>query len=138
VRKCKDGRFSCPINIDHVPTCTRPTAKASATQDVKDEKKAGVNSIRYAHEFGQHPGLLDFIQTMSCANQIRMDQLQRAVSCIFHVHVESQLLYRTAKNAHEEMFGSTRSDVEELLNMENEVTTEGGFLKLFLGDYVTA
>ena len=100
--------------------------------------KGGVHSIRYSHEFSLHEGLLEFIQTLSCTNDIRADQLQRSVSRVFNVLVEPQLLYRTAKNAYEEMFGSTRSDVEELLRMENQVMEEGGFLKLFLGDYVAA
>jgi hypothetical protein len=140
VKKCSDGRFSCPMNIDHAPTCSRPSyqpAQGTAGNGVKIELK-GVHSVRYSHEFSQHPGLLEFIQTLSCTGDIRADQLQRSVSKVFNVVVETQLLYRTAKNAHEDMFGSTRSDVEELLHMENQVMEEGGFLKLFLGDYVAA
>lgn len=142
VKKCSDGRYSCPMNIEHAPTCSKPSchpAQGTAVGNgVKIELKGGVHSIRYSHEFSLHEGLLEFIQTLSCTNDIRADQLQRSVSRVFNVLVEPQLLYRTAKNAYEEMFGSTRSDVEELLRMENQVMEEGGFLKLFLGDYVAA
>ena len=126
------------MNIDHAPTCSRPCDQPAQGTAVKSEMKGGVHSIRYSHEFSQHPGLLEFIQVLSCTQEIRADQLQRSISRVFNVLVEPQLLYRTAKNSHEEMFGSTRSDVEELLQMENQVMEEGGYLKLFLGDYVAA
>jgi len=122
------------MNINHAPGCAKQPAQGAAG---KDEKK-GVHSVRHVHEFGQHPGLLEYIQIMSCAKALRADQLQRAISTVFNVHVESQLLYRTAAKAHEEMFGSSISDVEELLRLETQVFEEGGFLKLFLGDYVAA
>jgi hypothetical protein len=92
-----------------------------------------MKSVRYQYEFAKHPGLLEYIQTMACCGNIRQDQLARGVSLLFNVHVDSQLLYRTATNAHEEMFGSSRSDVEELLEMEQSVGDHGGFLKLYLG-----
>jgi len=83
---------------------------------------------------GQYPGLLEYIEILGCVGEIRADQLQRAVRKQFNVHVSSALLYRTAKNAHDEMFGSNISDIEELLKMSEDVADEGGFLKLFTGD----
>jgi hypothetical protein len=136
------NRFSCPLQIEHAPTCTRPF---TTTVKAEEEGKAGLGvhlgmkSVRYQYEFAKHPGLLEYIQTMACCGNIRQDQLARGISLLFNVHVDSQLLYRTATKAHEEMFGSTRSDVEELLEMERSVGENGGFLKLFLGalDWLT-
>jgi hypothetical protein len=135
VKKC-GHRFSCPLCIDHAPNCTRPvTTTIKAEADSTLSVHPGVQSVRYLHEFSKHPGLLAYIQTMACCGNsvIRQDQLSKGVSALFHVHVEPQLLYRTATKAHEEMFGSSRSDVEELLEMEQRVREQGGFLKLFLG-----
>jgi hypothetical protein len=134
VKKCGD-RWSCPLQIEHVPSCTRPVTAMKAEEGSKIDLGVhlGKTSVRYLHEFAQHPGLLEYIQTVGCTRNIRQDQLAIGVSQLFSVHVESQLLYRTATNAHDDMFGSGRSDVEELLQMEQSVGDHGGYLKLFLG-----
>jgi hypothetical protein len=134
VKKCGD-RWSCPLQIEHVPSCTRPVTAIKAEEGSKIDLGVhlGKTSVRYLHEFAQHPGLLEYIQTVGCTRNIRQDQLAIGVSQLFNVHVESQLLYRTATNAHDDMFGSGRSDVEELLQMEQSVGDHGGYLKLFLG-----
>jgi len=134
VKNCGD-RFSCPLQIEHATNCTRPVTAVKAENEDKGDLGVhhGKHSVRYLHEFAKHPGLLEYIQTVGCSGYVRQDQLAIGVSMIFNVHVESQLLYRTATNAHEEMFGSSRSDVEELLEMERSVGDHGGFLKLYLG-----
>ena len=127
----KDDRWSCPLTVVHEEKCARPVK-----QDVKDEhdeSSKGLPSIRYFHEFGKYPGILEYIEVLGCTGEIRADQMQRAVRLKFNVHVSSGLLYRTAKNAHDEMFGSKISDIEELLKMSQDVEDEGGFLKLFTG-----
>jgi hypothetical protein len=131
-KRMKDNRWSAPITILHDEKCSKPVKP-----DVKEEKDddvKGFKSVRYAHEFGKYPGLLQYIEILGCAGEIRTDQLQCAARMSFGVHVSSQLLYRTAKNAHDEMFGSNISDIEELLKMSEDVGEEGGFLKLFTGD----
>lgn len=136
VRKSGD-RFLCPLQLEHATNCTRPVTPTvePGGRGIKNESGVhpGKTSVRYLYEFGNHPGLLEYIQTLGCCGSIRQDQLAKAISSIFNVHVEPQLLYRTATKAHEEMFGSSRSDVEELLEMEKRVAEQGGFLKLFLG-----
>ena len=130
-KKMKDDRWSCPMTIVHEHNCSRPVKP-----DVKDDpSNKGLQSIRYFHELGNYPGLLEYIEILGCVGEIRADTLQRAVRKQFNVHVSSALLYRTAKNAHDEMFGSNISDIEELLKMSEEVGNEGGFLKLFTGNH---
>jgi hypothetical protein len=131
-KKMKDNRWSCPITIVHDEICSRPVKPV--VKDEHDEASNKKGSIRYFHEFGKYSGLLDYIEILGCTGEIRTDQMQRAIRLKFNVHVSSGLLYRTAKNAHDEMFGSNISDVEELLKMSEEVGDEGGFLKLFTGD----
>lgn len=130
-KRMKDDRWSAPITIVHEDKCSKPVN--SQVKEEKDEDCKGSSSVRYFHEFGQYPGLLEFIEILGCLGEIRTDQMQRAVRLKFNVHVSTQLLYRTAKNAHDEMFGSNISDIEELLKMSEEVDEEGGFLKLFTG-----
>ena len=127
----KDDRWSAPITIVHEDKCSKPVN--SQVKEEKDEDCKGSSSVRYFHEFGQYPGLLEYIEILGCLGEIRTDQMQRAVRQQFNVHVSTQLLYRTAKNAHDEMFGSNISDIEELLKMSEDVGEEGGFLKLFTG-----
>ena len=132
VKKCKDGHWSCPLDIKHAANCTNPKSVVKL-ENASDQAS---QHVRYQNDFAAHPGLLEFIEILGCSGECRQDQIQRAITRKFNVFVESQLLYRTAKNAHEEMFGSTISDVLELLKMEEEVKEAGGFLKLFLGDSV--
>jgi hypothetical protein len=130
-KKMKDDRWSCPVTIVHEQKCSRPVK--TDFKDEHDEASNKQQSIRYFHEFGKHPGLLEYIECLGCTGEFRSDQMQRAIRLKFNVHVSSGLLYRTAMNAHEEMFGSNISDIEELLKMSEEVGNEGGFLKLFTG-----
>jgi hypothetical protein len=130
-KRMKDDRWSAPITIVHEDKCSKPVK--SQVKEEKDEEMKGLRSVRYFHEFGQYPGLLEYIEILGCLGEIRTDQIQRAVRQQFNVHVSTQLLYRTAKNAHDEMFGSNISDIEELLKMSEDVGDEGGFLKLFTG-----
>jgi len=131
-KKMKDDRWSCPLTIVHEEKCARPVNLK--VKDEHDESSKGLPTIRYFHEFGKYQGLLEYIEILGCVGEIRTDQLQRAVRQQYNVHVSSQLLYRTAKNAHDEMFGSNISDIEELIKMQEEVGNEGGFLKLFTGN----
>jgi hypothetical protein len=128
--KKKDDRWSCPITLPHDENCSRPVQPV--VKDENDEACAG--SIRYFHELGKYPGLVEYIEILGCTGEIRTDQMQRAIRVKFNVHVSAALLYRTAQKAHEEMFGSNISDVEELLKMSEEVGDAGGFLRLFTGD----
>jgi hypothetical protein len=130
-KKMKDDRWSCPLIIVHEDKCSRPV-KPVVKEELVEARNKG--AVQYFHEFGKYPGLLEYIEILGCTDEMRSDQLQRAVSKKFRVHVSAGLLYRTAKNAHDEMFGSNISDIEELLNMSKEVCDEGGFLKLFTGD----
>ena len=129
-KKMKDNRWSCPVTFPHDANCSRPVQPA--VKDANDEECK--RTIRYFHELGRYPGLLDYIEILGCTGEIRTDQMQRAIRLKFNVNVNAGLLYRTAKNAYEEMFGSNISDVEELLKMSEEVNDAGGFLKLFTGD----
>ena len=131
-KRMKDDRWSCPLTVEHEEKCARPVKKD--VKDEHDESSQGMPSIRYFHEFGRYPGVLELIEILGCTGEIRTDSMQRTVRQQFKVHVNSGLLYRTAKNAHDEMFGSNISDIEELLKMSEEVGNEGGFLKLFTGD----
>lgn len=133
-KKLKDDRWSCPITFPHEEKCSRPVQPEVKDEHDGAEAKEAKGSIRYFHELGKYPGLLEYIEILGCTGEIRTDQMQRAVRAKFNVHVSSALLYRTARKAHEEMFGSNVSDVEELLKMSDEVGDGGGFLKLFTGD----
>ena len=133
-KRMKDDRWSAPITIVHEDKCSKPVKSQVKEEKVEDVK--GARSVRYFHEIGQYPGLLEYIEILGCLGEIRTDQMQRAVRQQFNVHVSTQLLYRTAKNAHDEMFGSNISDIEELLKLSEDVDNEGGFLKLFTGGVV--
>jgi len=130
-KKSKDGIWSCPLSIVHEDECSRPVKPVVKEEEAEGRNKA---AVQYFHELGKYPGLLEYIEILGCTDELRADAMQRAVRKKFGVHVSAGLLYRTAKKAHDEMFGSNISDIEELLKMSSEVGDEGGFLKLFTGD----
>ena len=99
----------------------------------KIQEQDGIKTVKYKHEMAKFEGLLDFIECLGATGEMRNDQLFRAVKAKFNVHVDSQLLYRTARAAHEDMFGSSISDVSELLEMGERINAEGGTFRLVLG-----
>jgi hypothetical protein len=124
----KDGSAKWGVmsaNVRHLITCTKVILPASQPDDVR--------MIRYLHDFALYPGLQEFIETMGATGEVRIDQLYRAVHKKFNVHLDKSLLFRTAKNAEEEMFGKTVSDVLELEKMCQRVKEEGGNLTLVRG-----
>jgi hypothetical protein len=111
----------------------RPSVHCSGCSQKLQENKDGVKIIRYQHEFSLVEGLKDYIECLGATGEMRSDQLFRAVKAKFHVHVESQLLYRTARAAHDDMFGENVSDVNELLELGERIKAEGGTFRLVLG-----
>ena len=99
----------------------------------KIHEQDGIRIVQYKHEMAKFPGLLDFIECLGATGEMRTDQLFRSVKAKFNVHVESQLLYRTARAAHEDMFGTNVSDVSELLELGERIKSEGGTFRLVLG-----
>jgi hypothetical protein len=93
----------------------------------------GVKIIRFKHEFGLVPGLQDFVECLGATGEMRIDQLFRSVKAKYGVHVDHQLLYRTARAAHDDMFGETLSDVTELLQLGEQIKSEGGTFHLVQG-----
>ena len=112
-------------NVRHLATCTKVILPPSQPDEVR--------MIRYLHDFANYKGLQEFIETMGATGEVRIDQLYRSVQKKFAVHVDKSLLFRTAKNAEEEMFGKTVSDVLELEKMCQRVKGEGGNLTLVRG-----
>jgi hypothetical protein len=110
----------------------RPSVHCSGCPQ-KLQEKDGVKVIRYQHEFALVEGLKEYIECLGATGEMRADQLFRSVKAKFHVHVESQLLYRTARAAHDDMFGENVSDVNELMQLGERIKAEGGTFRLVLG-----
>ena len=124
----KDGTSKWGVtsaNVRHLITCTKVIQPASQPDEVR--------MIRYLHDFAHYPGLQEYIEMFGASGEVRIDQLYRAVQKSYNVHVDKALLFRTAKNAEEEMFGKTVSDVLELEKMCQRVKGEGGNLTLVRG-----
>lgn len=124
----KDGSAKWGVtsaNVRHLANCTKVILPATQPDDVR--------MIRYLHDFANYHGLQEFIETMGATGEVRIDQLYRSCQKTFNVHVDKSLLFRTAKNAEEEMFGKTVSDVLELEKMCQRVKGEGGNLTLVRG-----
>jgi hypothetical protein len=130
-KELRDGssKWSCiTSSVKHNTGCTKVVQPERKSDDIP--------MIRYLQDFTSVVGLQDYIEIMGASGEIRADQLYRSVQALFNVHVESNLLYRTAKNAEEEMFGKTVSDVLELEKMCTRVKAGGGNLTLVHGTYV--
>ncbi len=84
-------------------------------------------------DFGKVPGLFEYINAMGAANAFRSDQLATAILRIFRATVEKNLLFRTAKKAHDKMFGKNHSDVLALEELMHTIEEDGGRLMWVYG-----
>jgi hypothetical protein len=84
-------------------------------------------------DFGKVPGLLDYINFAGAGNAFRGDQLATAILRVFRATVERNLLFRTAKKAHDNMFGKNHSDVLALEELMLRIGEDGGRLKWVYG-----
>jgi hypothetical protein len=99
----------------------------------KLHERVDVKLIQYKREMSLVSGLQEYIECLGATGEMRTDQLFRAVKAKFNVHVDNQLLYRTARAAHDDMFGENVSDVSELLEMGDRIKSDGGTFRLVLG-----
>jgi hypothetical protein len=79
-------------------------------------------------EFVKVPGLCAFIESMGAAGAFRSDQMASAILRMFRATVEKNLLYRTAKRAHDTIFGKTQSDILALQDLSQSIEKDGGKL----------
>jgi hypothetical protein len=70
---------------------------------------------------------------MAAAGELRADVLARCVQKMFGVTVNKDLLYRTATNAHEKVFGKKQSDVLALEELRQSIEGDGGRLTWVYG-----
>jgi ribosomal protein L37AE/L43A len=81
-KKTKDGLWSCPLSIVHEDKCSRPVKPVVKEEEAEGRNKA---AVQYFHELGKYPGLLEYIEILGCTDELRADQLQRAVRKKFNV-----------------------------------------------------
>ena len=79
-------------------------------------------------DFTKVPGLLDYINQTGAANSYRSDQLATAILRLYRATVEKNLLFRTAKKAHDKIFGKNHSDVLALEELMESIEEDGGRL----------
>jgi hypothetical protein len=84
-------------------------------------------------EFSKFPGLLKYIETTGASDEYRGDQMARSIQKMFGVTVNKDLLYRTAKKAHEKTFGKKQSDVLALEELKVSIERDGGRLMWVYG-----
>jgi hypothetical protein len=79
-------------------------------------------------DFSKYKGLLEYIESMGASGEFRSDQMARSIQKMFKVHVNKDLLYRTAKKSHEKVFGKKNCDVLALEELKLSIEQDGGQL----------
>lgn len=106
--------------------------RAQERATIKEEGSGGsrtkVISVLKHEDFAKVPGLLDYINQTGAANSYRGDQLATAILRLFSATVEKNLLFRTTKKAHDNMFGKNHSDVLALEELMLRIGEDGGRL----------
>jgi hypothetical protein len=96
-------------------------------EDVKHTGKKTITVLKH-EDFSRVPGLLAFIELNGASSAFRNDQMASAIMKLYNTVVDKQLLYRTAKRAHDLMFGKTQSDVIALEEIRHMIEQDGGKL----------
>jgi hypothetical protein len=105
-------------------------------QDDASDKTLKIRNVLKHEDFNKVPGLIAFIESMGAAGAFRSDQMASAILRIFRATVEKSLLYRTAKKAHDTMFGKYQSDVLALQELAQKIEKDGGRLTWVYGKYI--
>jgi hypothetical protein len=100
-----------------------------AQQSIKEEgSKSKVTTVLKHEDFRKVPGLLEYINEMGAEKAFRGDQMASGILRKFHATVEKNLLFRTAKKAHELVYGKDHSDVVALEDLMQRIGEDGGKL----------